>query len=107
MVTLAVCAAGTYLQGAHFAVWAYISDHYVQLLTANILTSYALSAFLYICSFSVNTKYPNRVLRELAAGGTTGNVFYDFYIGRELNPPSPFHSSEKSTSRLGAKSVPV
>ncbi|EYE94825.1 ERG4/ERG24 ergosterol biosynthesis protein [Aspergillus ruber CBS 135680] len=68
VVTLAVCAAGTYLQGAHFAVWAYISDHYVQLLTANILTSYGLSAFLYICSFSVNTKYPNRVLRELAAG---------------------------------------
>ncbi|KAL5041987.1 ergosterol biosynthesis ERG4/ERG24 [Aspergillus fruticulosus] len=62
------------------------SCHYVRLLTANILTSYALSAFIYINSFTVDTKYPNRDLRELAAGGTTGNVMYDFFIGRELHP---------------------
>lgn len=86
MVTLTICAVGTYLHGAHFAVWTYIADNYVQLLTANILISYALSVFLYIHSFSVDTKYPNRDLRELAAGGTTGNLIYDFYIGRELNP---------------------
>lgn len=86
MVTLAICAAGTFLKGAHFAVWTYITDHYVQLLTANILISYILSAFLYMNSFTVDTKYPNRDLRELAAGGTTGHMIYDFYIGRELNP---------------------
>ncbi|OJJ08152.1 hypothetical protein ASPVEDRAFT_179335 [Aspergillus versicolor CBS 583.65] len=86
MVTLTICAVGTYLHGAHFAVWTYITDNYVQLLTANIIISYALSVFLYVHSFSVNTKYPNRDLRELAAGGTTGNLVYDFYIGRELNP---------------------
>lgn len=86
VVTLVICAAGTYLQGAHFAVWTYITDNYVQLLTANILISYILSAFLYIYSFTVDTKYPNRDMRELAAGGTLGNVIYDFFIGRELNP---------------------
>jgi len=86
VVALTIYAAGTYLQGAHFAVWTCITDHYVQLLTANILISYALSEFLYIYSFSVDTKYPNRDFRELAAGGTTGNVIYDFYIGRELSP---------------------
>ncbi|KAL3474154.1 ergosterol biosynthesis ERG4/ERG24 family-domain-containing protein [Aspergillus californicus] len=75
VVTLVVCAVGTYLQGAHFA-----------LLTANILALYALSAYLYIYTFSVDTKYPNHDLRELAAGGATGNFIYDFYIGRELNP---------------------
>ncbi|KAF4228625.1 hypothetical protein CNMCM6457_006832 [Aspergillus fumigatiaffinis] len=85
-VTLAICAAGTYLQGADFPIWSYITDNYVQLLTANILIAYALSAFLYAYSFTVNTNYPNRDLRELAAGGATGNPIYDFFIGRELNP---------------------
>jgi delta14-sterol reductase len=86
VVTLSICAAGTYLYGAEFPVWTYITNNYVQLLTANILISYALSAFLYANSFTVDTGYPNRDLRQLAAGGTTGNFVYDFYIGRELNP---------------------
>lgn len=86
MVTLAICSVGTYLQGADFPVWSYITDNYVQLLTANILTSYALSAFLYVYSFTVDTNYPNRDLRELAAGGATDNPIYHFFIGRELNP---------------------
>ncbi|KNG83043.1 putative C-14 sterol reductase [Aspergillus nomiae NRRL 13137] len=86
IVQLAVCAIGTYLKGADFVVWTYIADNYVQILTANILIAYALSAFVYIHSFSVDTKYPNKELRELAAGGNTGNFVYDFYIGRELNP---------------------
>ena len=34
----------------------------------------------------MDTNYPNKDLRELAAGGHTGNLIYDFYIGRELNP---------------------
>ncbi|RAL16217.1 ERG4/ERG24 ergosterol biosynthesis protein [Aspergillus homomorphus CBS 101889] len=86
MVTLSICAAGTFLQGAEFPAWTFIADNYVQLLTANVLISYALSIFLYLNSFTVDTKYPNRDLRELAAGGTTSNLIYDFYIGRELNP---------------------
>ncbi|KAB8203166.1 ergosterol biosynthesis ERG4/ERG24 [Aspergillus parasiticus] len=86
VVQLAACAIGTYLKGADFVVWTYIADNYVQLLTANILISYALSAFVYVRSFSVDTNYPNKELRELAAGGNTGNSVYDFYIGRELNP---------------------
>ncbi|PWY95022.1 ERG4/ERG24 ergosterol biosynthesis protein [Aspergillus sclerotioniger CBS 115572] len=85
-VLLSVCAVGTYLQGAEFPVWTYITDHYVQILTANLLISYVLSTYLYIRSFSVDTNYPNGNLRELAAGGDTGNLIYDFFIGRELNP---------------------
>ncbi|KAI0007178.1 putative C-14 sterol reductase [Xylariaceae sp. FL0662B] len=87
VVQLAACAIGTYVQGAEFVVWTYIADNYVQLLTANILISVALSIFVYIRSFGVDTNYPNKDLRELAAGGNTGNFIYDFYIGRELNPP--------------------
>ncbi|PYH99086.1 ERG4/ERG24 ergosterol biosynthesis protein [Aspergillus ellipticus CBS 707.79] len=86
LIILALCTAGTYIQGADFPLWTYLTDHYVQILTANVLISYALSAYLYVHSFSVNTKYPNNDLRELAAGGTTGSFNYDFFIGRELNP---------------------
>lgn len=86
VVQLAVCAIGTYLQGADFFVWTYMTDNYVQILSANVIIAYTLAASLYIRSFSVNTNYPNSDLRELAAGGNTGNLIYDFYIGRELNP---------------------
>ncbi|PWY80592.1 ERG4/ERG24 ergosterol biosynthesis protein [Aspergillus heteromorphus CBS 117.55] len=86
LVLLAICAVGTYIQGADFSLWTYIADHYVQLLTSNVLISYALSTYLYIRSFGVNTKYPNNDLRELADGGNTENFIYDFFIGRELNP---------------------
>ncbi|KAI9932455.1 erg24, C-14 sterol reductase [Aspergillus wentii] len=63
-----------------------LNDNYVQILTANIAIAYLLSIFCYIKSFGVNTKYPNTDLRELAAGGNTGNIIYNFFIGRELNP---------------------
>ncbi|KAK7987385.1 hypothetical protein PG989_007700 [Apiospora arundinis] len=84
MFTLVACLAGTIAQGAEFPVWTFIADNFVQLLTANILISYALAIFVYVRSFSV--KAGNKEQRELAAGGHTGNLIYDFYIGRELNP---------------------
>lgn len=82
--TLVICAAGTVAQGAEFPLWTYISDNYIQILSANILISYALAIYVYIASFSVKPGNPDK--RELAAGGHTGNLIYDFYIGRELNP---------------------
>ena len=39
---------------------------------------------MYVASFSV--KKDNQERRELALGGHTGNVVYDWFIGRELNP---------------------
>ncbi|KUJ20983.1 uncharacterized protein LY89DRAFT_681617 [Mollisia scopiformis] len=48
------------------------------------MISYALATFVYIRSFSV--KPGNTEQRELAAGGHSGNMIYDWYIGRELNP---------------------
>ena len=82
--TLVICAAGTFTQGASFPVWTFISDNYLQLLTANILISYFLATFVYVRSFSV--KPGNKEHRELAAGGHSGNLMYDWFIGRELNP---------------------
>ncbi|RDA82618.1 hypothetical protein CP532_3075 [Ophiocordyceps camponoti-leonardi (nom. inval.)] len=83
-VTLAVLAAGTAARGAEFVVWRFIDENFVQLLTASIGISYALSTFVYVRSFSV--KQGNKEGRELAAGGHSGNLLYDWFIGRELNP---------------------
>ena len=82
--TLALLAAGTYMQGAEFPVWTFIADNYIQILTANVLIAYALATYVYVSSFSV--KPGNVEFRELAAGGQSGNLIYDWYIGRELNP---------------------
>lgn len=70
--------------GPDFPVWTFINRNYVQLLTANILISYALATYVYVRSFSVRPGNSDK--RELAAGGHTGNIIYDWYIGRELNP---------------------
>ncbi|WYZ45073.1 hypothetical protein EsH8_VIII_000389 [Colletotrichum jinshuiense] len=84
LVELAACAVGTYVYGANFAVWTFITDNYLQILTANIILSYIISTWVYITSFSVKPGNPG--MRELARGGHTGSLIYDYYIGRELNP---------------------
>ena len=84
MLLLAVAAAGTALHGASFPLWTYISENYLQLYTANLLISFAIATFVYVNSFSVLPGNPTK--RELAAGGHTGNMMYDWFIGRELNP---------------------
>lgn len=79
-----VLAAGSIVQGPRFAVWTFIDHNYIQLLTCNIIIAYALAIWVYVRSFSV--KAGNGEMRELAAGGHSGNIIYDWYIGRELNP---------------------
>lgn len=81
---MVVLAAGTAVEGANFPVWRFISENYIPLLTINILISYALATYVYLASFSVRRPNPER--RELAAGGHSGNMLYDWFIGRELNP---------------------
>ncbi|KAK7428592.1 erg24, C-14 sterol reductase [Neonectria magnoliae] len=87
-VTLAALAAGTAAQGAEFPVWTFISDNFIQILSANILFAYLVAHFVYVRSFSV--KPGNKENRELAAGGHSGNMLYDWFIGRELNPRVSF-----------------
>lgn len=82
---MVILAAGTLAQGAEWSVWTFITDNYIGILTTNILISYILASYVYLRSFSVeHPKDPNA--RELAAGGHTGNILYDWFIGRELNP---------------------
>lgn len=82
--TLAICLAGTVAQGADFPLWTFIWDNYVQIITANLLVSLTLATYVYINSFS--TVAGNAEKREVAAGGHSGNLLYDWFIGRELNP---------------------
>ncbi|OAA75327.1 c-14 sterol reductase [Akanthomyces lecanii RCEF 1005] len=84
LVQVTACAVGTYVYGADFVVWRWIDKNYLQLLTANVLLSWFISIYVYAASFTVKTG--NSQLRELAKGGHTGSLIYDFYIGRELNP---------------------
>ncbi|KIH89314.1 delta14-sterol reductase [Sporothrix brasiliensis 5110] len=88
LFTVSLVVAGTIAQGAEFPLWTFMTDNYLQLLTANILIAVALATFVYLRSFSVPTPADRRPgdLRELAAGGQSGNVMYDWFIGRELNP---------------------
>jgi Delta14-sterol reductase len=84
LLTLGGLGVGTFLYGATLPVWTYIWENYVQILTANLLISFSLATFVYARSFSV--KSGNSEYRELAAGGHSGNLLYDWFIGRELNP---------------------
>lgn len=56
----------------------FIYTNLTQLANASIVTSFAISTYLYISSFFGN--------KLLALGGNSHNVFYDFFMGRELNP---------------------
>ncbi|OAP58067.1 hypothetical protein AYL99_07157 [Fonsecaea erecta] len=87
VLILAGLAAGTAIQGTDFVVWTFIWDNLPQIVTANLLVSYAQAIYVYLASFSVpHPGQPNPENRELAKGGHTGNMLYDFFIGRELNP---------------------
>merc|ERR1712151_1350149 len=53
-------------------------DIYSELALVTIVFSFVLSIYLYVSSF-----YGDKLL---ALVGDSGNVFYDFFMGRELNP---------------------
>jgi delta14-sterol reductase/lamin-B receptor len=66
-----------------FACWqpvrlSLIYDNYLELITASIVLSVCVAVFSYAVSF--------RPAERLAEGGQSGNVVYDFFIGRALNP---------------------
>lgn len=102
---MSIVIAGVLLQGSSFPPFDFIWDNYVPLMTSNILFAYALATFCYVRSFAVRppedasttkearsvtsskTLADNYAKRELAAGGHSGNILYDWFIGRELNPP--------------------
>lgn len=71
--SLAVIAIG---RSQFSLTWVY--DNYLQLITATTVFSFFLSAYLFLSSYIGH--------KLLADGGVSGNIVYDFFIGRELNP---------------------
>ena len=57
---------------------SFVYDHYLAFAMVSTVFSFALAVYLYSKSFA-----PGAVL---ALGGNSGNVLYDWFIGRELNP---------------------
>ena len=87
VLILAGLAAGTATHGADFVVWTYCWDNLLQIQTAALILSVTLSVYCYLASFTIpHPGKPNPTHRELAMGGTSGNIIYDFFIGREMNP---------------------
>ncbi len=94
LLILAACGVGAFLQGTSFPLWTFIWDKLPQIVTANLIISYAISIYVYIRSFTVpHSGQSNPSNRELAKGGQSGNMVYDFFIGRELNPRIDIPSS--------------
>ena len=58
---------------------AWLYDHYIELMSASLAVSLAISVWCYASSLANSSEL-------LAAGGHTGNALYDFFIGRPLNP---------------------
>lgn len=66
----------------------FVYENQLELTLVCTLFSFFLAVFVYIISFIPLTK-PNGVgtkERILAEPGNTGNIIYDWFIGRELNP---------------------
>nr|XP_057946881.1 delta(14)-sterol reductase LBR [Doryrhamphus excisus]XP_057946894.1 delta(14)-sterol reductase LBR [Doryrhamphus excisus]XP_057946903.1 delta(14)-sterol reductase LBR [Doryrhamphus excisus] len=76
IVTSAAVVAAAVNQGVDLT---YIHSHFLQLSAATFLISVLLSVYLYVRSLYAAPD-------QLALGGSSGNVVYDFFKGHELNP---------------------
>lgn len=77
-----------FLTGGAMPELQFVYEHVLELTVVAIIFSFLLAVFVYIVSFIplVKPNGKNTKERILALGGNTGNVFYDWFIGRELNP---------------------
>ncbi|XP_061756381.1 delta(14)-sterol reductase LBR isoform X4 [Nerophis ophidion] len=75
-----VMSAAVVAVAVHLGVdLTYIHSHFLQLSVAAFLISVLLSVYLYVRSLDAAPD-------QLALGGSSGNVIYDFFKGHELNP---------------------
>lgn len=77
---LAVVAARAWATRLALPELVYVYEHMLELTNVAILTAALLATYVYVASFCHTTE------PLLALGGNTGNPFYDWFIGRELNP---------------------
>ncbi|WFC99134.1 Delta(14)-sterol reductase [Malassezia yamatoensis] len=76
LVAFSACAAYVFIYGAeNFTV---LYNHWPGLLSAAVVNAFVQAVYVYAASFQGE--------KLLAEGGNTGNVIFDWFIGRELNP---------------------
>lgn len=66
----------------------FLYDNHLKLTVVTTIFSFLLAVFVYVCSFIPLTN-PNQAgtkERILSINGNSGNMLYDWFIGRELNP---------------------
>ncbi|GAA5858787.1 hypothetical protein JCM1840_006556 [Sporobolomyces johnsonii] len=76
MLTLALLGLWTYKRG--LGLLLYIPHHWPQLISAALAMSYTQAMFVFFQSYMGE--------QMLALGGNTSNAFYNWFIGRGLNP---------------------
>jgi delta14-sterol reductase len=76
VLSFAITAGIIATQGA--SAFAKLYDHWPGLVTASIVMSVLQAVYVYAVSFQGD--------KLLAKGGNSGNVLFDWFIGRELNP---------------------
>lgn len=66
----------------------FLYTHHLQLTLVTIVFSFLLAVFVHVCSYIPLSKANGAGTREriLSENGNTGNIVYDWFIGRELNP---------------------
>ena len=72
---------GLLLQPGGIERLSWVYDHFVPLLSASVAMSLAQAGWVYAYSFFSG--------ELLALGGNSGRFFYDFWMGRPLNPTFP------------------
>jgi len=85
LAVVAAAAAGVQAVKPGGVGLAWLYEHTAQVVTASIVFSFGLSAYVYAASFARDGPGPAGA-RQLAEGGNSGLPLYDFFIGRELNP---------------------
>lgn len=87
---LLLLASRFYLFGLNLPELDFLYDNFVAMMITTWEFSILLSCFVYACSFVplAGTKKNGTGTREriLSVGGNSGNVLFDWFIGRELNP---------------------
>ncbi|PWN28998.1 hypothetical protein BDZ90DRAFT_231001 [Jaminaea rosea] len=76
VLAFALVAALILTQGPQ--AFTFLYDHWVGLVTVSLVNSVVQAIYVHARSFGAG--------RLLAKGGNTGNLMYDWFIGRELNP---------------------
>ncbi|OWZ74451.1 hypothetical protein AYX14_00098 [Cryptococcus neoformans] len=72
---------GVLVQPRGIQAFTWLHDHFVPLMSASLAMATFQAVWVYVWSFFSG--------ELLALGGNSGNVVYDFFIGRPLNPTIP------------------